>query len=435
MFSKSRFTTIRHICLFLIPISLIKFGSLYGSPIDNSVPSEDPFTVHYYRFINKFPPLKVYTYPGIYPRFDFVVSREWFEPKFSKHTYMHEFAFFNHLQSSKFSVPDPEKADLFIPNTTFSPLSFKNGNYSEIIYNMMYYGPYYERYGGVDHIILMALYPSYIGPIDISDTIIMPHSFTNQNAPWNYTLEKPRESSKISIVPVLSDVKTPFVIGPRPISVFMLASKKTREPETDVIRIRLFEELDKINNTKLLTANRFPENPKQNIAPIINMRKSYFCATPLGDCPTSKRFYDALHSGCIPVIYSDYVRYPFEGLFLNYSRFLVQQRMTDYDNIKKNFNSLNTKKIEALQKTILKMHNIFSCELHEELTSGRLSWAWLWQEYFKACNIASAKRRRLLENKYLDKEPWVRNPLATKETCCSLIPRPRPQPPKAPAPK
>ncbi|KAG9155743.1 hypothetical protein Leryth_004008 [Lithospermum erythrorhizon] len=44
------------------------------------------------------------------------------------------------------------------------------------------------------------------------------------------------------------------------------------------------------------------------------MRKSIFCLDPAGDTPSSARLFDAIVSGCIPVIVSDELELPFEGI-------------------------------------------------------------------------------------------------------------------------
>nr|GLL38822.1 probable arabinosyltransferase ARAD1 [Ipomoea trifida] len=44
------------------------------------------------------------------------------------------------------------------------------------------------------------------------------------------------------------------------------------------------------------------------------MRKSLFCLNPAGDTPSSARLFDAIVSGCIPVIISDELELPFEGI-------------------------------------------------------------------------------------------------------------------------
>ncbi|QCD88870.1 glucuronyl/N-acetylglucosaminyl transferase EXT2 [Vigna unguiculata] len=46
----------------------------------------------------------------------------------------------------------------------------------------------------------------------------------------------------------------------------------------------------------------------------IGMRKSLFCLSPAGDTPSSARLFDAIVSGCIPVIISDELELPFEGI-------------------------------------------------------------------------------------------------------------------------
>lgn len=50
------------------------------------------------------------------------------------------------------------------------------------------------------------------------------------------------------------------------------------------------------------------------IAAQTGMRKSVFCLSPAGDTPSSARLFDAIVSGCIPVIVSDELELPFEGI-------------------------------------------------------------------------------------------------------------------------
>lgn len=55
---------------------------------------------------------------------------------------------------------------------------------------------------------------------------------------------------------------------------------------------------------------------------IRGMRSSEFCLHPAGDTPTSCRLFDAIQSLCIPVIVSDNIELPFEGM-VDYSEFSV----------------------------------------------------------------------------------------------------------------
>ncbi|CAA7018683.1 unnamed protein product [Microthlaspi erraticum] len=61
---------------------------------------------------------------------------------------------------------------------------------------------------------------------------------------------------------------------------------------------------------------------------IRGMRSSEFCLHPAGDTPTSCRLFDAIQSLCIPVIVSDIIELPFEGI-IDYSEFSVFVSVSD----------------------------------------------------------------------------------------------------------
>ncbi|KAM6542180.1 hypothetical protein CsatB_006627 [Cannabis sativa] len=61
---------------------------------------------------------------------------------------------------------------------------------------------------------------------------------------------------------------------------------------------------------------------------IKGMRSSEFCLNPAGDTPTSCRLFDAIQSLCIPVIVSDNIELPFEGM-VDYSEFSVFVAVSD----------------------------------------------------------------------------------------------------------
>lgn len=50
--------------------------------------------------------------------------------------------------------------------------------------------------------------------------------------------------------------------------------------------------------------------------------RSSFCLSPAGDTPSSARLFDAIVSGCIPVIVSDELELPFEGI-LDYRKVCI----------------------------------------------------------------------------------------------------------------
>ncbi|XP_010671116.2 probable arabinosyltransferase ARAD1 [Beta vulgaris subsp. vulgaris] len=85
------------------------------------------------------------------------------------------------------------------------------------------------------------------------------------------------------------------------------------------IRSQLVSELSGANDVVIEegTAGEAGKAAAQN-----GMRKSIFCLSPAGDTPSSARLFDAIVSGCIPVIVSDELELPFEG-FIDYRKMAV----------------------------------------------------------------------------------------------------------------
>ncbi|XP_009788180.1 putative arabinosyltransferase ARAD1 [Nicotiana tabacum] len=77
------------------------------------------------------------------------------------------------------------------------------------------------------------------------------------------------------------------------------------------IRSKLVEELRGVDGV-LIEEGTAGEGGKA--AAQSGMRKSVFCLSPAGDTPSSARLFDAIVSGCIPVIVSDELELPFEGI-------------------------------------------------------------------------------------------------------------------------
>ncbi|KAK1392093.1 putative arabinosyltransferase ARAD1 [Heracleum sosnowskyi] len=85
------------------------------------------------------------------------------------------------------------------------------------------------------------------------------------------------------------------------------------------IRAKLVAELNRAENVVIEegTAGEVGKAEAQH-----GMRRSVFCLSPAGDTPSSARLFDAIVSGCIPVIISDELELPFEGI-LDYRKIAV----------------------------------------------------------------------------------------------------------------
>lgn len=86
-----------------------------------------------------------------------------------------------------------------------------------------------------------------------------------------------------------------------------------------IVREKLWDLL--INEPSVVMEEGFP-NATGKEQSIKGMRTSEFCLHPAGDTPTSCRLFDAVQSLCIPVIVSDNIELPFEGM-VDYSEFSV----------------------------------------------------------------------------------------------------------------
>ncbi|CAA0809802.1 Exostosin family protein [Striga hermonthica] len=86
-----------------------------------------------------------------------------------------------------------------------------------------------------------------------------------------------------------------------------------------LVREKLWDLL--INEPGVVIEEGFP-NATGKEQSIKGMRTSEFCLHPAGDTPTSCRLFDAIQSLCIPIIISDNIELPFEGI-LDYSEFSV----------------------------------------------------------------------------------------------------------------
>ncbi|XP_058769954.1 probable arabinosyltransferase ARAD2 [Vicia villosa] len=86
-----------------------------------------------------------------------------------------------------------------------------------------------------------------------------------------------------------------------------------------LVREKLWDLLN--NEPGVIMEEGFP-NATGREQSIQGMRTSEFCLHPAGDTPTSCRLFDAIQSLCIPVIVSDNIELPFEGM-VDYTEFSV----------------------------------------------------------------------------------------------------------------
>ncbi|MQM12395.1 hypothetical protein Taro_045313 [Colocasia esculenta] len=115
------------------------------------------------------------------------------------------------------------------------------------------------------------------------------------------------------------------------------------------VREKLWDLL--VNEPRVVMEEGFP-NATGREQSIKGMRTSEFCLHPAGDTPTSCRLFDAILSLCIPVIISDNIELPFEGI-IDYSEFSV---FVSVDNaLQQNWLVSHLRSISKVQKSKFRM--------------------------------------------------------------------------------
>ncbi|XP_020574533.1 probable arabinosyltransferase ARAD1 isoform X3 [Phalaenopsis equestris] len=134
-------------------------------------------------------------------------------------------------------------------------------------------------------------------------------------------------------VSLIKDVIVPYthllprlqLLEDRPRTILLYFKGAKHRHRGGLIREKLWDVL--LNEHDVVMEEGFP-NATGREQSIKGMRSSDFCLHPAGDTPTSCRLFDAVLSLCIPVIVSDYIELPFEGM-VDYSEFAVFVSVND----------------------------------------------------------------------------------------------------------
>ncbi|PNT07918.1 hypothetical protein POPTR_013G116200v4 [Populus trichocarpa] len=128
-----------------------------------------------------------------------------------------------------------------------------------------------------------------------------------------------------------------------------------------IVRENLWDLL--VNEPGVIMEEGFPNATGRELS-IRGMRTSEFCLHPAGDTPTSCRLFDAIQSLCIPVIVSDNIELPFEGI-LDYTEFSVFVAGDDALKptwLMDHLRSISEKQKEELRRNMAKIQLIYQYE-------------------------------------------------------------------------
>lgn len=383
--------------------------------LPDPVIEKSAFSKHYDFFINKFPPLKIFSYnitiDGMYKRCKNNYCGENTTTK-NAHTFYFEKVLIQALKSGLYSTKDPEEADLFHIPAYFGVFNMhkRNCDIESVILPTICEYPYYERYNGVDHVFVQMLFTHNNVPITPSIEKNLPSMITLGDLKWNFTLENPREVWRNTQMPYNSNFKIfyDFEAKERPLKLFLIGQFNLQafDRRSRVVRRALLKFLQSLPQSTVIQTMRKSSTHNAGLFDIeAFMRHSDFCPVPHGDAPASKRLYDSFRTGCIPIIMADEIRLPFENVFLKYNEFITQipQYNPSLVGLAVGYNYRMEKRIET-RKRLKEVDSLLSVykgkdELHHE--KGDFLWGWAWMQFFKYATVSSVKRRGLLQSKYL----------------------------------
>eukprot|EP01018_Ginkgo_biloba_P016648 Gb_03703 [translate_table: standard] len=125
-----------------------------------------------------------------------------------------------------------------------------------------------------------------------------------------------------------------------------------------LIREKLWALLD--NEPGIVMEEGFPNSTGREQS-IEGMRNAEFCLHPAGDTPTSCRLFDAIASLCIPVIVSDNIELPFEGM-IEYAEFSVFISVHDALQPKwlvKHLKAISAQQRRTMRSSMTRVQNMF----------------------------------------------------------------------------
>jgi len=375
--------------------------------ISVSVCNRSVFTKHYNYFKDRLPEFRIYRYDLDFEAQN-VLCRGSFcdpnSPKSVKHTWIFEYIIDQYLLSSGYLCQNPEEADLFFVPIYFGVFNLhrKKADFERIIIPMLErQGNYFNRYGGVDHIIMQILFSHDRIPITPFIQKQLASMISIGDIIHSYSIENPRECSRFTVLPYSSNMDSRNNSNKRNIQSFYIGQTKLGvfDRRTTGIRNDLVRFISKDPMSISIISKRKDPNTSAHLFDIAGfMEKSEFCPVPQGDGPSSKRLFDAYQCLCIPVLLSDEIRLPFESQFIDYSFSTLQIPMNKPRVLNMVYGVCKERCKTDIRNDMMKIRTLF------EYNSSHLNdmkWAWLWNQYFKASSVASSKRKGLLINKYM----------------------------------
>lgn len=380
--------------------------------IPSPVIERSVFTKHYNYFYDSFAPLKFYMYnisinntrklcKNTFCDFNRVKKKH-------AHTFYFEYVLKKTFEKGFNRVDDPEDADLFYVPIYLGlyNMNRKLGDFDDIILPLVRsQGKWYDRYNAVDQVFVQLLFSHENIPFTQVHQRFVAAQTTIGDVNWELSLTKPREIWRYTIMPYNSNFNlSKEMNSKRFIQAFLIGQYNIQsfDKRAKHIRQALLVEMKATRNTVVIETKRkshFKAAEFYNIEAM--MKRSQYCPVPHGDGPASKRMYDSLKTGCIPLVLTDEIRFPFEKTFVNYDDVMVHIPAFQPNLIRLAFATVDKSRREQMRRSQDELDRILRVDVGLENEKGGTMWAWMWMQFFKAATVSASKRRRLLESKYL----------------------------------
>jgi hypothetical protein len=101
--------------------------------------------------------------------------------------------------------------------------------------------------------------------------------------------------------------------------------------------------LNSISKAELFVINRQTYSTFKTAVTTLadRLSRSELCIVRPGDAPSSKRFPDAISDYCVPYVVADYFFFPYENVFVDYSKCIKQLSSRRIENL-----SVETKRVK-----------------------------------------------------------------------------------------
>ena len=190
-----------------------------------------------------------------------------------------------------------------------------------------------------------------------------------------------------------------YIHNNRTISVFFSGSLRAN-------RAKLESLLTEINNSYYLVFKRSDKNVSEIL---YNMpryfSKSKYCIIPRGDSASSKRFYDAVMYGCIPIIISDSFHLPFDETQIFWEKCTIKIKNKNIEELPKIINNITDNQYQKMFNYLLMAREFIRFD--NGITSNNGVGSILWElfyryQFIKDKNVEINKKEIDIAEKFLE---------------------------------